>query len=99
MNKEVTHQDTFKNGHPEEFLLYMETSRCTGCRSCELACSYHHAKVFNPNLSSIKIYRDSQDAHIEYSFLNTCDLCKTENIPACVAACSPLALRMMSEVL
>jgi Fe-S-cluster-containing dehydrogenase component len=31
--------------------------RCTGCRSCELACSYHHQKVFSPNIASIRIQR------------------------------------------
>ena len=95
MRKEIIHQNVFKNGHPEEVLLYMDTSRCTGCRSCELACSYHHIKAFNPYFSSIKIYRDSQDAHIEYTFLDTCDLCKTDKFPACVDACSPGALCML----
>jgi len=95
MSKEVIYQKIEKNGNPEETLLFMETSRCTGCRSCELACSYHHAKVFNPTISSIKIYRDSKDAHIEYKFLDTCDLCRNEKLPACVAACSPRALCML----
>ena len=95
MNKKVINQKVEKNRNPEETLLFMETSRCTGCRSCELACSYHHAKVFNPAISSIKIYRDSKDAHIEYNFLDTCDLCENEKLPACVAACSPRALCML----
>ena len=94
MSKEAKKSD-FKNGHPEEVLLYMDTSRCTGCRSCELACSYHHKKVFNPALSSIKIFRDSKDGHIEYYFLASCDLCRLEKIPACVAACSPRDLFMI----
>lgn len=95
MNKEIVHKSNFENGHPEEVRLFVAISRCTGCRSCELACSYHHTKKYNPAISSIKIYRDSQDAHIEYSFRNTCDLCITENIPACVAACVPRALCML----
>ena len=83
------------NLHPEEVLLYMDTSRCTGCRSCELACSYHHKKVFNPKISSIKILRNSKDAHIEYYFLASCDLCRLEKIPACVASCDIRALCMI----
>ncbi|UCE35790.1 MAG: 4Fe-4S binding protein [Deltaproteobacteria bacterium] len=23
------------------------TEKCTGCRSCEIACSYHHRRVFS----------------------------------------------------
>ncbi len=95
MIKQKDNQKNFKNGNPEEVLLFMETSRCTGCRSCELACSFHHAKVFNPEISSIKIYRDSNDAHIKYEFLDTCDLCQDEKIPACVAVCSPRAICML----
>jgi len=91
MNKNLV-----KNRNPEETLLFIETSRCTGCRSCELACSYHHAKIFNPAISSIKIYRDSKDVHIEYNFLDTCDLCENERMPACVAACSAKALSLLN---
>lgn len=34
-----------------------DTMKCTGCRSCELACSYYHQKVFSPNIASIQIQR------------------------------------------
>lgn len=93
--REEYYFDTSKNNYPEEVLLNMNTLKCTGCRSCELACSYHHTKKFNPYFSSINIYRDSKDAHIKYAFLDTCDLCVNEKIPACVNACSPRALCML----
>jgi len=28
---------------------------CGGCRTCEMACSFHHKREFNPAVSSIKI--------------------------------------------
>jgi Fe-S-cluster-containing hydrogenase component 2 len=28
---------------------------CGGCRTCEMACSFHHKREFNPAISSIKI--------------------------------------------
>jgi ferredoxin len=34
-----------------------ETEKCVGCRSCELACSYHHNKMFWPAISSIEVKR------------------------------------------
>ena len=34
---------------------------CTGCRSCELACSYHHQKIFAPSISSIRVKRSEKD--------------------------------------
>jgi len=35
----------------------IDTKNCFGCRSCELACSYHHRKIFQPAISSIEIKR------------------------------------------
>ena len=28
---------------------------CIDCKLCELACSFHHKNIFNPEISSIKI--------------------------------------------
>jgi Fe-S-cluster-containing hydrogenase component 2 len=37
------------------------TEECTGCRACELACSYHHRKIFAPNKASVHIEKDERD--------------------------------------
>ena len=79
---------------PERELLKMDLSKCTGCRSCEIACSYHHNKNFGLIGSSIKIFRDNKNGEIEYFFKDTCDLCENEKIPLCVVACSSKALCM-----
>ena len=82
--------DSYKK--PEQELLNMKTSRCTGCKSCEIACSYHHSKKFGLSESSIKIFRNNKNGEIEYFFTKSCNLCKNEQIPACVEACYTHAL-------
>jgi len=65
---------------------------CTGCRVCELACSLHHNKAFNPSLSSIevvtinggfdvKIYTQSKDGRF------VCDGCKGLDEKLCIKYC------------
>ena len=39
----------------------VNTEHCTGCRACELACSYHHRKIFSPSISSIHIKKDEEE--------------------------------------
>ena len=71
-----------------------EAEKCTGCRTCELACSFHHAKAFQPGISSIVItpfknslnhaltfYRESADNRI------ACDMCKGLDKPLCLVFC------------
>ena len=69
------------------------TDQCCGCRSCELACSYHHVGLFKPGVSSIEItdtfkptirvdfYRTSDNGHI------ACDRCEGLAVPLCVQFC------------
>lgn len=53
------------------------TQKCSGCRSCELACSFHHKKIFSPEVASIEVrgsdkegkcsiilYRQAKDGHM-----------------------------------
>ena len=71
-----------------------ETEQCTGCRSCELACSFHHTKYFQRGISSIVVtphvnllnnyltfYRESIDNRI------ACDMCKGLDKPLCIVFC------------
>ena len=41
--------------------IITETESCTGCRSCELACSFHHRGVFSRNIGSIQVKRHEKD--------------------------------------
>jgi carbon-monoxide dehydrogenase iron sulfur subunit len=39
-------------------ILTIDLELCTGCRSCELACSVAHVGLFNPKQSRIQILKD-----------------------------------------
>lgn len=70
----------------------MNLDKCTGCRSCEIACSYHFNKVFNPDMSAIKVWRSNETGAIELWLTSSCDLCENEEIPLCVKYCAAEAL-------
>lgn len=60
---------------------------CCGCRTCEIACSFHHGGVFSPELSSIRVENDFQNGAVRWSVDATCDFCEGENEPLCVTYC------------
>jgi len=74
-------------------IIKVDLNKCVGCRSCELACSYHHKKLFLPEISSIKIHFDSQ-YNIDVSILDSCD-CKSN--PPCVKICPTEAISSVME--
>ncbi len=67
---------------------------CGGCRTCEIACSFHHRGEFNPEVASLQIL-DKEDGPGYYVWLasesndlrNACDVCKDLNVPLCVEYC------------
>ena len=90
MNKGIAYKDKVDK-------IVIETEHCAGCRTCELACSYHHKKVFSPSISSIEItdrlpkpscavsfYLTNTDGHL------ACDICEGEDEPLCLKYCSIL---------
>ncbi len=74
--------------------MKFEMPSCGGCRTCELACSFHHRGAFNPVLSSLKIlertdgpgYLVSLKDEAEGSGL-ACDRCEGLEVPLCVQYC------------
>ena len=66
---------------------------CYGCRSCELACSFHHKKLFSPELSSVKVLTSMRTGEITRAIDSTCDLCEGEEQPLCVKYCLYGALK------
>ena len=74
-------------------MLATNVGVCTGCRICELVCSFHHEGVFSPELSSIRVSRNNRTGEVGVSIDSTCDSCKGEAQPLCVAYCLYGALR------
>lgn len=70
---------------------------CYGCRLCELACSFHHERVFSPDKSSIEVFRDNEQGKATLSIDDTCDQCNEETQPLCVTYCLYQALRIEGE--
>ena len=61
-------------------------SQCTGCRICELVCSFFHYKIFNPALSRIKVITDESEL---LDFPVTCQHCLD---PTCQSVCPTQAI-------
>jgi len=62
-------------------VLFVEPERCTGCRSCELICSFTHTGEFNPLHSSVSIVAFEKHG---YSVPVVCQQC---SIAACMEVC------------
>jgi len=70
---------------------------CGGCRTCEMACSFHHRGEFIPAASSLKILEKKEGPGYRV-FLReegdgssfACDGCEGLDIPLCVEYCREL---------
>ena len=70
--------------------------KCTGCRICELVCSFYHTKAFSPELSSIRVTMNNRTGDIKLAIDETCDLCQGEESTQCVKYCVYKALEEVS---
>jgi Fe-S-cluster-containing hydrogenase component 2 len=41
--------------------LTFNAENCTGCRACELACSFHHEDIFSPSKSRIRVVKIDEE--------------------------------------
>lgn len=87
--------------------MIFEMVDCGGCKTCELACSYHHSGLFNPTLSSLRILSrlDNKPGYIIEILLpkedvSGCDSCEGLEQPMCVQYCHQEAdlLRMIESL-
>jgi len=67
-------------------VLLINSKKCTGCRTCELVCSFVHTKAFNYQDSAIVVTRNDDWGT---STLTICRHCKN---PKCVDVCPSGAL-------
>ena len=87
-------------------VIIFETETCVGCRSCELACSYHHKKTFNPNTSSIRVIDRPKTLVFALSLCSknengriSCDNCEGLDECYCVKYCSPLMKEELNRII
>ena len=77
--------------------IVFDMASCGGCRTCELACSFHHKQTFMPSLSSLKVldkvegpgYRVSLVAE-KHGERMACDGCKGLDVPLCLEYCKEI---------
>jgi Fe-S-cluster-containing dehydrogenase component len=74
--------------------MIFEMPNCGACRTCEIACSFHHTNEFNPTRSSIKILEkpDGNGFLVELleeniDMARACDGCLELDIPLCMQYC------------
>ncbi len=72
--------------------IKVESSRCTGCRSCEIYCSWANFKELNPQKSAIRI-RGKFPSPGKYSVI-LCNQCGS-----CVEACPVEAIKRQDEII
>ena len=74
--------------------MIFDMDTCGGCRTCEIACSFHHSGEFNPSISSIKILDKAGTAGYNVVLLEensdegkACDGCQGLEEPLCMEYC------------
>ena len=75
--------------------------RCTGCRTCELVCSFHFTGAFGRKAGAIEVRRDEAEGKFEpiiykepTNLRKACDLCAGEETYLCVKFCIDGAIRI-----
>lgn len=61
--------------------------RCYACKTCELICSFHQIKEFQPAKSSISVERDHINGIWTWILNDSCDKCINEDEPLCAKFC------------
>ncbi|MEA1960448.1 MAG: 4Fe-4S dicluster domain-containing protein [Bacillota bacterium] len=61
--------------------IVIQPEKCTGCRTCELVCSFHHTGEFNPARSRISVVSFEK---VGFSFPAVCQQC---TVAACMQVC------------
>ncbi len=77
----------------EETILF-EPEKCTGCKACELACSFRKTDYFSPKGASLKIDHRPLEREISAEFFESCNLCFDLKVPFCIEFCSAKALSL-----
>ena len=71
--------------------LTLNKDLCTGCKICELICTFHHYEVNNPRKARLRIESDEKEIYFK---VRVCTQCRK---PKCVEACPEGALSKNDE--
>lgn len=71
--------------------LLVDESRCSGCRACELTCSFVHAGVFGELYSRIRVEKEEEEGRDQPV------VCRQCGVARCVEACPTEALSRDSK--
>jgi Fe-S-cluster-containing dehydrogenase component len=75
-----------------EKVLIFDADKCTGCKMCQLACSYVKHGEFNPNKSCIQVMKN-KEMDVNIVALDTkCDFCGK-----CIEWCLPQAIKLVDR--
>ncbi|MHB1420177.1 MAG: 4Fe-4S dicluster domain-containing protein [Bacillota bacterium] len=74
-------------------MLVAEEEKCTGCKICQLICSWTNHKTFNPRKAYIQVIVDEKRARFSLAAAQECTECK-----ACIAYCPNGALKIKEGV-
>lgn len=68
-------------------LSIFDSSRCTGCKLCEIICSFTHEGECRPASARLKVHREPFTGETIIKINDNCDLCngKTECVRWCPA--------------
>jgi carbon-monoxide dehydrogenase iron sulfur subunit len=88
--------------------LEVDVGKCIGCRTCEIACSYHHKRVFNPKIASLEIRAAEEWPKKSIALYENfpsqemgrhlpCDDCQGEPIALCAKYCPVGAIQRLNR--
>lgn len=72
-------------------MLFIDLEKCTGCRSCEIYCSFINDGVCNPTNSRVRVIKSEQKG------INIPTMCMQCEDPPCMAACPVSAIKKEVE--
>jgi len=86
----------------EEMRIFSD--RCTGCRTCELVCTFHFTGTFGRKAGAIEVHRNEEEGEFlpvihknRMHLRKACDLCADEKTPLCVKYCVVGAIEIITR--
>jgi Fe-S-cluster-containing dehydrogenase component len=76
-------------------MSFFDMPSCGGCRTCEMACSFHHKEEFNPAISSIRIVNQEGEVPFRVWLARDGEMLNPDEIPCdgCKGIAEPLCLQ------